>query len=86
VLADQSFQPLTSHSDQLLGLHRQLHWGARQLSWGLLGVRLFCAELGTPLVVGFRYVFASLRLSWCAIKMLHDVWIRVLIRDNMLGP
>jgi hypothetical protein len=91
---------------RIVRLHRQLHWGARQLSWGLLGVCLLHVtvasragdssvfvfsmqgsptELVTPSVVMFCYIFASLRLSWCVIKLLHAIRIGVLILGNASG-
>jgi hypothetical protein len=39
----------------------------------------------TPSVVMFCYIFASLRLSWCVIKLLHAIRIGVLILGSASG-
>jgi hypothetical protein len=59
-------------------------WAGDSLAF-VFFVQEFLAELGIPSVVGFCYIFASLRLSWCAIRLLHAVQIRVLILGSASG-
>jgi hypothetical protein len=62
----------------------------QQLSWGLLGAHLVCAKSrllswGLPWWSDC-YVFASLQLSWCVIRLLHAIWIRVLVLGSTSVP
>jgi hypothetical protein len=65
-------------------------FNCRQLNWDSLAfifsVQESPVELGTPLVVRFCYIFASLWLSWCAIRLLHAIRIRVLILGSTSTP
>jgi hypothetical protein len=70
----------------MFGFFMQLSPAERGDSAFVFSVQESSAELGTPLVVGFCYIFASLRLSWCTIRLLHVVRIRVLILDSTSGP